>query len=126
MLNMMNVKMNSISQVPFFSFPLQIYTKLTLQEDEDELSRRKDQQEDIDIDVLSPYRDFPRRPDPLLVLPPNLSEEEREVVEKSVRAMEEVMIWADEGNGDQDAWEGFFISVDMLEKSEEDEDERDE
>jgi hypothetical protein len=55
-----------------------------------------------------------------------LSEEEREVVEKSVRAMEEVMIWADEGNGDQDAWEGFFISVDMLEKSEEDEDERDE
>jgi hypothetical protein len=48
-------------------------------------------------------------------------EEEREVVEKSVVAMEEVRAWAEGLDGDE--WEGFFLSVDMLDKGEEGEDE---
>jgi hypothetical protein len=78
------------------------------------LTRRKDQQEDIDIDVLSPHRDYPTRPDPVSALPPNLAEEEREVVEKTVRGMEEVLKWAEGSDGDE--WEGFFLGVDMLSK----------
>lgn len=80
------------------------------------MTRRKDQQEDIDIDVLSPHRDYPRRPDPLFTLPPNLAEEEREVVEKTVNGMTEVLRWAEGSDGDE--WEGFFLSVDMLTKEE--------
>lgn len=80
------------------------------------MTRRKDQQEDIDIDVLSPHRDYPRRPDPLLAIPSNLGDEEREVVEKTVRGMEEVSRWVEGGDGDE--WEGFFLSVDMLTKEE--------
>lgn len=85
------------------------------------MTRRKDQQEDIDIDVLTPHRDYPRRPDPVHAIPPNLVEEERDVVEKSVGAMEEVRRWAEGEDGDE--WEGFFMSVDMLDKGEEGEDE---
>ena len=88
------------------------------------MTRRKDQQEDIDIDVLSPHRDYPRRPDQLLALPSNLAEEEREVVEKTVGGMEQVRQWAEGEDGDE--WEGFFLGVDMLEKIEgEDEDQND-
>jgi hypothetical protein len=80
------------------------------------LTRRKDQQEDIDIDVLSPHRDYPTRPDPIFALPSNLAEEEREVVEKTIRGMEEILKWAEGSDGDE--WEGFFLGVDMLTKEE--------
>jgi hypothetical protein len=80
------------------------------------LTRRKDQQEDIDIDVLYPHRDYPTRPDPVLALPPNLAEEEKELVEKTVGGMTEVMKWAEGSDGDE--WEGFFLGVDMLTKEE--------
>ena len=43
------------------------------------------------------------------------------MVEKSVGAMEEVRRWAEGTDGDE--WEGFFMSVDMLDKGEEGEDE---
>lgn len=84
------------------------------QEDEDEVTRRKDLEEDIDIDVVAPHTDYPHRPDPLLSIPPNLADEEREVVEKAVKAMTDVANWVQDREGDGDTWEAFFISVDML------------
>lgn len=89
------------------------------QEDEDELTRRKDLEEDVDIDVIAPHSDFPHRPEPVTSLPPNLGEDEKEVVDKSVQAMKAVSHWIDGAADDGDTWEGFFISVDMLDKGEE-------
>jgi hypothetical protein len=43
-----------------------------------------------------------------------LAEEEKEVVEKTTNGMEEVAKWAEGEDGDE--WEGFFLSVDMLDK----------
>ena len=51
-----------------------------------------------------------------MTLPPNLAEEEREVVEKTVNGMTEVLKWAEGSDGDE--WEGFFLGVDMLTKEE--------
>ena len=93
---------------------------MNVQEDEDELTRRKDLEEDINIDVTAPHTDYPRRPDPSIEIPPNLGDEETAVVEKSIKAMEAVTQWVDSGSGDGDTWEGFFISVDMLSRDEED------
>lgn len=61
------------------------------------------------------------RPDPLLTLPPNLGDEEREVVEKTVGGMSEVLKWAEGSDGDE--WEEFFLGVDMLTKEEVEEEE---
>jgi hypothetical protein len=92
------------------------------EEDEDELTRRKDREEDIDIDVLTPHTDYPRRPNPMMAIPPNLSEDETEVVQTAVKAMDEVAAWIHGGEGDGDDWTGFYMSVDMLHR-EDDEDE---
>jgi hypothetical protein len=92
------------------------------EEDEDELTRRKDREEDIDIDVLTPHTDYPHRPNPMMVIPPNLSEDETEVVQTAVKAMDEVLAWINGGEGDGDDWTGFYMSVDMLHR-EDDEDE---
>lgn len=89
------------------------------------MTRRKDLEEDIDIDVLTPHTDYPHRPDPVPMggIPPNLSDEEREVVESAVKAMEDVAAWvgadAADGDGDGDDWVGFFMSVDMLHREDE-------
>lgn len=92
-----------------------------MQEDEDELTRRKDLEEDINIDVLSPHTDYPRRPNPSAFIPPNLGDEEGELVAKSVQSMEATTEWLKDHDGDGDSWEGFFISVDMLSRDEDDE-----
>lgn len=46
-------------------------------------------------------------------------------MEKSLKAMEAVKQWVSreengDGDGDGDTWEGFFISVDMLTRDEDD------
>ncbi|WVQ85970.1 hypothetical protein IAT38_008138 [Cryptococcus sp. DSM 104549] len=114
-------------------------------EDETELSRRKDLEEDILIDVLTPQEDsFPRRPRPVLTIPPNITFEDEEQatrMERLVSNLRDVVRWADasvggvgmngqvNGNGgvegeeevgmdggaaDGDDWEGFYLSVDLL------------
>ncbi|WWD20760.1 hypothetical protein CI109_105237 [Kwoniella shandongensis] len=104
-------------------------------EDETELNRRKDLEEDLFIDVLSPQEDsYPRRPQPILSLPPNLqstgtgigtgdnaNEQDRVELEKYVRSLSAVKDWADRED-DEDGWEGFYLSLDLLEEVE-DEDE---
>lgn len=94
------------------------------------MSRRKDLEEDVDIDVLTPDDSFPRHPAPYI--PPigsiqqtgvvgsvEAGEESEEV--RSTKLIENAMKWAD-GDGDDDTWEGFFISLDLKETFE-DEDE---
>lgn len=83
------------------------------------MTRRKDLEEDVDIDVIAPHTDYPRRPDPALAVPLHLGESEKEVVAKSVQAMRAVLEWVGGPKGDDgDTWEGFFIPVDMLDKGE--------
>ena len=96
-----------------------------LQEDETELSRRQNAEEDLDVDVFANDDTIPRRPQPILTLLSSVDSttnspkeaggglEEMEEV-KSVRMMEEAKKWADE-EPDDDIWERFFISLDLLE-----------
>lgn len=89
------------------------------------MSRRKDLEEDLDIDVLTPDDSYPRNAEPYI--PPSGSiqqtglssaestEESEEV--RSIRLIENALKWADEG-ADDDTWEGFFISLDLEEKLE--------
>ncbi|KAK4689243.1 COMPASS component SWD1, partial [Tremellales sp. Uapishka_1] len=82
-------------------------------EDETEVNKRKDAEEDLLIDVLSPQEDsFPRRPEPILAIPANMMEDE--VTEENVRLMGLVANWSDR-EPDNDDWEGFYLSVDLLE-----------
>ncbi|KAK8850581.1 hypothetical protein IAR55_004500 [Kwoniella newhampshirensis] len=96
-------------------------------EDETELIRRKDLEEDLIIDVLSPQEDsYPRRPQPITSLPSTLTfnddqAEERNEIEGYLRSLGEVTRWAIR-HGDDDDWEGFYLSLDLLEEVE-DEDE---
>ncbi|TYJ55224.1 hypothetical protein B9479_004054 [Cryptococcus floricola] len=106
-------------------------------EDESELNRRKDLEEDIFIDVLTPEQDsYPRRAKPISSLPGNLvfkDEGEQQQAERLAEAIAEVTRWADadtadyvagaentsglqEGKGanDGDQWEGFYPSQDLL------------
>jgi len=86
-------------------------------EDETEATRRKDAEEDIDIDILTPrVESFPRRPQPMLQLPhtPAMDDEMEESEDaRAVRASIEVIKWADE-EPDADTWEGFYLSLDLL------------
>ncbi len=97
----------------------------TLQEDETELSRRKDAEEDLMIDVLTPQEDsYPRRPNPLVSLPPGLSEKEetgeKSAATKHVAKIRAVLNWANEGTDDDgDSWEGFYMSLDLLDEVDE-------
>lgn len=95
---------------------------LTIQEDETELSRRKDLEEDLDIDVLTPDDSFPRKAEPYVPanLPASATEGEETEEAKSARLVTEARNWADV-EGDDDTWEGFFISLDLAEKLEEEE-----
>jgi COMPASS component SWD1 len=102
-----------------------IGNQLTIQEDETELSRRKDLEEDTDIDVLTPDEAFPRKPEPYIPAVPTISatappegEETEEV--KAARLVGEARNWAD-AEQDDDNWEGFFISLDLADKLEEEE-----
>lgn len=98
------------------------------QEDETELSRRKDLEEDIDIDVLATDDTFPRKPQPYLPskiaqvaldsAPMDGVEESEEV--RSVRLIMAAKEWAD-AIPDEDTWEGFFISLDLNENLDDDE-----
>jgi len=55
-------------------------------------------EEDVDIDVLSPPEDaWPRRPGPLI-------------------PADDVLRWAD-AEPDGDTWEGFYMSLDLLEET---------
>ncbi|WVN89796.1 uncharacterized protein L203_105026 [Cryptococcus depauperatus CBS 7841] len=120
-------------------------------EDETEANHRKDKEEDIFIDVLTPIEDsFPRRIEPILTLPANLTfanDEERLEAEKLVESIVEVTAWADgetaenRVNGansditesdaetiskelkDGDSWEGFYLSQDLLSEIRDDDDE---
>jgi len=85
------------------------------QEDETELSRRKDAEEDLDIDVLSPQDDwYPRRPQPPVVTSDGEGEEAR-----AGRAMAEVARWADV-EPDDDGSDGFYLGLDLLDEIGED------
>ena len=87
-------------------------TDIILQEDETELSRRKDAEEELDIDVLSPQDDwFPRRPRPPVITSEGEGEEAR-----AARSMADVARWAD-AEPDGDDWEGFYLSLDLLEET---------
>jgi COMPASS component SWD1 len=102
---------------------------LTEKEDETEMSRRKDLEEDLDIDVLTPDDSYPRNPDPYI--PPKGSAQHAAVVDiadlteeteeaRSVRLMREAKDWADR-EGDDDTWSGFFVSLDLTETFDDDE-----
>jgi COMPASS component SWD1 len=96
------------------------------QEDETELSRRKDLEEDVDIDVLAADDTFPRKPQPYLPgkiarialesTPADGVEESEEI--RSVRLIMEAKEWAD-AEPDDDTWEGFFVSLDLNESLDE-------
>lgn len=98
------------------------------QEDETELSRRKDLEEDVDIDVLAAEDTFPRKPQPYIpskiarialeTTPAEGTEESEEI--RSVRLIMEATEWAD-AEPDDDTWEGFFVSLDLNESLDEDE-----
>jgi COMPASS component SWD1 len=90
---------------------------MPIQEDETDFLRRKDAEEDLIIDVLTPDDSFPRRPAPLLTLPSNIPAVNEDGVESeaaaAVRSAIDVARWAEE-EPDEDEWEGFFLSLDLL------------
>ncbi|WVW80775.1 hypothetical protein I302_102761 [Kwoniella bestiolae CBS 10118] len=95
-------------------------------EDETDLARRKNLEEDLLIDVLSPPTDsYPLPPKPIIHLPtqylaPTISDEIRLVGERNVKSQKDVMDWADR-EPDDDTWEGFYVSLDLHEELGEDE-----
>ncbi|WVF68011.1 hypothetical protein IAT40_002773 [Kwoniella sp. CBS 6097] len=114
-------------------------------EDETDLARRKDLEEDLEIDVLTIETDaYPRPPNPLsgisvdhsinvvnldqlaesLPDDPNLAEERAAALASAryVQALKSVREWA-EREEDDDTWDGFYLSLDLLEDiGDEDED----
>ncbi|WWC72636.1 uncharacterized protein I206_106600 [Kwoniella pini CBS 10737] len=90
-------------------------------EDETDLARRKNLEEDLEIDVLSIPNDYPAAPNPLINIPSTylISEETKEEGEKCIRAIQDVMDWADR-DGDDDTWTGFWMSLDLDEELGED------
>ena len=85
------------------------------QEDETELSRRKDLEEDLDVDVFTPDDSVPRRPQPIITVPASLAQADSEDTDegRAVRMAQDVLKWVDE-EPDDDTWEGFFLSLDLL------------
>ncbi|OCF41248.1 compass component swd1 [Kwoniella heveanensis CBS 569] len=110
-------------------------------EDETDLARRKDLEEDLEIDVLTIETDaYPRLPNPLSALSlsggeinldqmaasipdsknpasdSDLTEERAAAIAitRNVQAVRAVRAWA-EKEGDDDTWEGFYQSLDLLE-----------
>lgn len=81
--------------------------------------------EDEDIDVLSSAQDYPRRPEPALgaaaaaegVL--DVGEEEDEAA-RAARLVRTAAEWAD-AHPDDDTWEEFYLSIDLVEEPIEDE-----
>ncbi|ORY31243.1 WD40-repeat-containing domain protein [Naematelia encephala] len=106
-------------------------------EDETEVSRRKDAEEDLNIDITSPDNSFPRRPEPIVSLfqgtiqsngsiggdggGGGIGEQEDTLEAKAVRAAQEVKDWA-EREPDDDTWDRFYLSLDLLAPLQEDED----
>ncbi|WVQ95571.1 hypothetical protein IAU59_002668 [Kwoniella sp. CBS 9459] len=116
-------------------------------EDETDLARRKDLEEDLEIDVLTIETDaYPRPPNPLSGInsadlnrlaqsipttenghsddPDHIAEERAAASAgaKNIQALRNVKDWA-ERDGDDDTWEGFYLSLDLLEDiGDEDED----
>jgi len=66
------------------------------------------------IDVLLPVDDFPRRPDPAGANDSTALEDEGEGGQHA-RLARAVAEWADE-NPDDDTWEGFYLSIDLIEE----------
>ncbi|OWZ30165.1 hypothetical protein LQV05_002841 [Cryptococcus neoformans] len=111
-------------------------------EDETELNRRKDLEEDINIDLLTPQEDaFPRRAGPILSLPSNIifaNDDEQLEAMRLIESISTVAKWAEReaavyedavisGDGEQeelgeasngaadgDDWVGFYLSQDLL------------
>jgi COMPASS component SWD1 len=94
------------------------------------LTRRKDLEEDTDIDILRGDDSYPRRPQPIIALQSRTGAQEQgsdagdtegQVLEseegRAVRFAAEVYKWAigPEGDGaDGDTWEGCYISLDLI------------
>ncbi|WWC92371.1 uncharacterized protein L201_007328 [Kwoniella dendrophila CBS 6074] len=92
-------------------------------EDETDLARRKNLEEDIEIDVLTlPTDSYPLPPKPPIHLPHQYltSEETKLESDKHIESLRKVVNWADE-NPDDDTWEGFWLSLDLEEELGEDE-----
>ncbi|WRT70759.1 uncharacterized protein IL334_007758 [Kwoniella shivajii] len=90
-------------------------------EDESDLARRKNLEEDLLIDVLTPPMDsYPKRPNPPINLPTQYytNEETRMEGERYVKALKDVMDWADKDKDHEDDWEGFWLSLDLEEEEE--------
>ncbi|ORX40967.1 WD40-repeat-containing domain protein [Kockovaella imperatae] len=81
-------------------------------EDETEVTRRQDLEEDSIIDVFTPDDSVPRRPKP--IVQSNTGESEETEEGRAARLAAQVMEWADR-EPDEDTWEGFFISLNLLE-----------
>lgn len=110
------------------------------QEDEDDAARKMNEAEDEDIDVLTPAGDYPRRPEPALGAAFAVTsapggeangegaeqgegEGEGEAEDEATRAARLVKAaaeWAD-ARPDADGWEGFYLSLDLVEEPLEDE-----
>ncbi|RXK41961.1 hypothetical protein M231_00682 [Tremella mesenterica] len=93
-------------------------------EDESDLLRRKDAEEDVVIDVLSPSDDYPRRPEniptsrsPSRAVKTEQMEDEGEEEREAIRLAQAVKEWAD-NDPDDDTWEGFHMSLDLLTETE--------
>jgi COMPASS component SWD1 len=71
--------------------------------------------EDEDIDVLSPADDFPRRPEPALGAAGAAEHDEEDEAARAARLVRAAAEWAD-AQPDNDVWEGFYLSIDLLEE----------
>jgi COMPASS component SWD1 len=90
-----------------------------MQEDEDDAARKQDAAEDMFIDVLSPHDDFPVRPNPANGFDPVVLADEGEAG-RHARLVRAVAEWADD-KPDDDTWQAFYLSVDLIEEIPEDE-----
>ncbi|BEJ15053.1 hypothetical protein CspHIS471_0408200 [Cutaneotrichosporon sp. HIS471] len=84
-------------------------------EDEDDAARKMNEAEDEDIDVLSPADDFPRRPEPSLGAAGAAEHDEEDEAARAARLVRAATEWAD-AQPDHDSWEGFYLSIDLLEE----------
>lgn len=83
--------------------------------------RRKDAEEDLNIDVLQPDTSWPTVPKPPTTLPPSLAAQNEDGTPSpeatAVLSAAEVVRWAD-ADPDDDDWEGFYLSLDLVTETE--------
>lgn len=70
------------------------------------MTRRKDMEEDTDIDIFRADDSYPRRPDPVLAIPPGMAAADEQGVEtevgRAVRLAQSVVRWVADGGGPRD------------------------